>query len=239
MFSDLDTYNTINADTEQGSTFLEYKQKYATASGNKHYLLSESSSPNLGSIVEAVNGTDSISKNKSAAQTNLTANQIAFNDLLSKYSLAYNSYILTLTSSSDNSESEAKLQELNNQLITKAQTIVSEMNSLNEMDNTLSESNQDTKSILVQRIKELKEHQDKLNGFNKNHDSDSIDGKLETSALSMNSVYYHYIVYFFIGLTLIGFIFYISMNPNADAMKAVFLLIALSAVYIISRWVNK
>jgi hypothetical protein len=239
MFSDLDTYNTINADTEQGSTFLEYKQKYATASGNNHYLLSESSSPNLGSIVEAVDGTDSVSRNKSATQTNLTANQKEFNDLLSKYSLAYNGYILTLTSSSDNSESEAKLQELNNQLITKAQTIVTEMNSLNQMDNTLSESNQDTKSILVQRIKELKEHQDKLNGFNKNHDSDSIDGKLETSALSMNSIYYHYIVYFFIGLTLIGFIFYISMNPNADIMKAVFLLIALSAVYIISRWVNR
>ena len=239
MFSDLDTYNTINADTEQGSTFLEYKQKYATASGNKHDLLAVSSSLGLDSIVEALDGSDSISKYKSAMQKNLAANQAVFNTLLSQYSTAYNNYISNLKNSSNNSEEEAKLRILNAELVTMAQTIVSEMNSIQTSDHTLRESTGETQKKLLDLVYQLKQEKDKMNSFNKKNDMDSIDGTLETTSLSMNSIYYHYIVYFFVGLTLIVFIFYMSMNPNADPMRAIFLLVGLFAVYIISRWVNK
>lgn len=240
MFSDLDTYNTINADTEQGATFLEYKRKYATASGNNHDLLAVSSSLGLDSIVEAVDGTDSISRYQSAMQKNLSANQAVFNTLLSQYSTAYNNYISNLMDSNNTSEEEAKLRVLNAELITMAQTIVTEMKSLETSDNTLRVSTEDTQKKLVERIRQLKNEKDKMNSFNKKYDdTDSIDGKLETSALSMNSIYYHYIVYFFVGITLIVFIFYMSMNPNADPMRGIFLLVGLFAVYIISRWVNK
>ena len=249
---DLDIYNTLNADTDQGTSFLDYRKQYATASGNNHNLLAVSSSPDMGSIIEAIDGSDSISKYKSATQQALTANQAAFDTLLTKYTTAYNSYVSSTymtkvntglipsaTDSSNNIVVQANLQSLNSQLLALATTIVSEIKSLRTTDGTLRKNIQDQETSLISYINELNEQQGILNNIKTHYDTSSVDGRIETTALTYNSYYFQYIVYFFISVTMIVFIFNITINPNADIMKSVFLLVALFAVYIISRWVNK
>jgi hypothetical protein len=248
----LDIYDTLNADTEQGTSFLDYRIQYAKARGNNHDLLAESSSPGLGSIIEAIDGSDSISKYKSATQQSLTANQTAFDTLLTQYTTAYNSYVSStymtkvntgvkpsVTDTSNNIVVQANLQALNSQLLALATTISREINSLRATDGTLRKNIQDQETSLFRYINELNEQQGILNNVKTSFDSDSVDGRIETTELTFDSYYLQYIVYFFISVTLIVFIFNITINPNADIMRSVFLLVALLAVYIISRWVNK
>lgn len=240
--------NNINADTEQGSSFLNYRNEYAKAKGNNHDLLAMTSSPNLGSIIEAIDGTDSLSSYKSAADTRLTTNQAAFNALLSTYSTAYNSYFsspyitnakktppsVSESDSSNNTVIIAQLVALNQRLIESAQNIVGEMNTMSQTTNTnLNQRITSNQDRLRTVIDQLKNQYEQLN--EKKYDNDSIEGVIETTELDMNSDYIHYIVYFFIGITLIVSIFYISLNPNADIKKVIILLVALLLVYIISR----
>jgi len=248
---DLDIYNiSLNADTEQGSSFLNYRKQYAKASGNNHDLLAESSSPELGSIIEAIDGTDSVSQYKSVIETALSKDQAAFNTLLTQYTTDYNSYISSayitnaakgikpsVTDSSNNIIAKANLQSLNGKLIALAQTIISQINSLQTTDSTFKQKIKTQEASLIDYINKFKEQHQKFASIRT--DQDSLDGAIETSSLSMNSVYFHYIVYFFIGIILIVFIFNLSINPEADVMKASFFIIALSSIYIISRWVNK
>ena len=246
----LDIYNSINADTDQGTSFLDYKKHYAKATGNSHDLLSVSSSPDVGSIIEAIDGTDSISSYNSATQRSLTANQTAFNTLLSQYTLVYNSYVssnymqnvnsgitLSATDSSNNLAIKANLQVLNSQLLALATTIVSEINSLKTTNGTLRQEIQEQEKSLIRYMNQLSDQQNTLE--QPYYDNDSVDGAIETASLSMNSYFMQYLVYFFITVTLIVFLVNITINPKADMMKSALLLVALFAVYIISRWVNK
>lgn len=241
MFSNLDIYeDKIDADTEQGASFLEYKKEYAKANGNNHALLSESSSSDIGSIIEAIDGSDSISGKQSALEKNLSNNQAVFNALLSEYTTAYNIYIKNIKNSnySNNSVDEAQLLALNNELLRLAETIVSESRQLQTTDIDLKNRIDKKLQDIIVDINKLQGQQQKFVKFNDKYDTDSVDGAIETTSLNMNSIYAHYIVYIFIALTLIVFIFNISINPEADVMKSIILLVALLAVYIISRYIN-
>ena len=70
----------------------------------------------------------------------------------------------------------------------------------------------------------------------KEYDNVSVDGALEYTALQMNSNYYHVFVYLLVAATLIGFIFNLMMNPEANVLKAIYVLGALFVVYFISRY---
>ena len=237
MDDDLDVYNIINADTDQGSSFLNYKKKY----NNVHDLLAISSSPEVGSIVEALDGTDSISQYKSAKEQQLSADQATFNTLLSQYTTLYNTYIASiktpLPTDSSNNVIIANLQSKNTQLIQLAEKILGGINSIQTTSNTLNTSIQSKQAKLKDDLNKLQIQQSKMS--TRKYDMDSVEGAIETTGLSMNSSFMQYIVYFFIGITLLVFIFNMTINPEADIMKASFFLIALCSVYIISRWVNK
>ena len=249
--ADADYFN--NSANIQGASFMEYRNKFTTSGSNEHELLTKSSSPEVGSIIEAMDGTNSIDGYQTTAEQTLSADEDAFNALLSQYTTAYNSYISSTymtninngiqpsaTDSSNNTIKQANLQSLNNQLLNLATKIVGEISALkmNTYDN-LRVSIEKKKESLIKSINELKSQHNNFNRVNSQFDVDSVDGGIETSTLHMNSVYLHYIVYFFIGVILIVFIFNISVNPEADTKKASFFIIALFSVYIISRWVNK
>jgi len=237
MDDDLDVYNIINADTDQGSSFLNYKKKY----NNNHDLLAESSSSEVGSIVEALDGTDSISQYKSAKEKQLSADQATFNTLLSQYTTLYNTYIASiktpLPTDSSNNVIIANLRAKNTELIQLAEKILGGINSIQTTSNSLNTSIQSKQAKLKDELNKLQIHQSKMSS--RKYDMDSVDGVIETTSLSMNSSFMQYIVYFFIGITLLVFIFNMTINPEADIMKASFFLIALFSVYIISRWNNK
>lgn len=245
--------NDNNSANIQGASFMDYRKKFIQAGSDEHKLLTESSSPALGSIIEAMNATESVGGYKSAAEQTLSADEDAFNALLSQYTTAYNSYISSkymtnasngikpsATDSSNNAVLEANLQSLNNRLLTLATTIVGEINALKTTTHSnLRVSIEKKQESLMQRINELKEQRGKFENINKHFDIDSIDGAIETSTLNMDAFYVHYIVYFFIGVLLLIFIFNISVNPEADTTRATFFIVALLSVYIISRYVNK
>jgi hypothetical protein len=64
---------------------------------------------------------------------------------------------------------------------------------------------------------------------------DTIAGKIETTTLNMNSMYYHYFVYFVITVTLLAFTFYMLVNPNASVLNAMYVVGALMVVYVVAR----
>lgn len=248
---DLDTSNSIlNESDEQGIDFLDYRNK--NNSSMDINLIEQSSSPGIGSIIEAVDGQDSLTSYKSELQKKLSANQTLFQTKLSAYTTKYNTYISsayitklknnsipTVSDTSANILIVAELNTLNGELIALARTIIQDINGLNTNDISLRQQIQTKRAKLINYIEELEEQREYLSDYMQHYDTESVDGAIETSVLHMNSVYVHYIVYFFIGLTLIVFIFNITINPEADVMRSVFLLVALFAVYIISRWVNK
>jgi hypothetical protein len=237
----------------QGVSFMDYRKTFTTAGSDEHKLLTESSSPTLGSIIEAMNETESVGGYKTAAEQTLSADEDAFNALLSQYTTAYNTYISSNymtnakngikpspTDSSNNALQQANLQSLNERLLILAKTIVEQINNLKTTTHSnLRASIQEKQASLRQRIDKLKEQRNKIDNINNSFDVDSIDGAIETSSLNMDSFYLHYIVYFFIGIVLLVFIFNISVNPEANTTRATFFLAALFSVYIISRWVNK
>ncbi len=65
--------------------------------------------------------------------------------------------------------------------------------------------------------------------------TDTISGKIETTTLNMNSMYYHYFVYFVITVTLLAFTFYMLVNPNASVLNAMYVVGALMVVYVVAR----
>jgi len=236
---DLDVYNSIlNEDTTQGASFLEYKKKYGANSSNNHELLNETSGPGLGSIME---GLDSLPAYKPDIQTQLSADEAAFNILLVQYSTAYTTYIANLNtgkaSSADNSGNLLQVNNLYSQLITKANAIKTGLSQLNlpDYNNRLSQTARDKQAAINTAIQQFQAKQETISNIKAQYDSDSADGALETTGLTMDSHYIHYLVYFFIGIVLLVFIFNIAMKPDADVTKSIFFLVALFAVYIISR----
>ena len=94
-------------------------------------------------------------------------------------------------------------------------------------------------SLELQEIEEeLAEQKNAIMYATKNNklDKHTVAGKMETSALNMNSMYYHYLVYFFIAVTLIAFIVNMLVNENANTMSATYVICALVFVYVISRY---
>ena len=237
----------------QGVSFMDYRKKFIKTGSDEHDLLTQTSSSTVGSIMEAMNGAESISGYQSTAEQILSADEDAFNALLSQYTTAYNSYISSTymtnvkngvapsaTDSSNNTLLKANLQSLNDRLLTLATTIAREIDALKRTTNTnLRVSIADKQAALIERIDELKAQRGQFEHINNNYDIDSMDGAVETTALNMDAFYLHYIVYFFIGVVLVVFIFNISVNPEADTKKATFFIAALFSVYIISRHINK
>ena len=254
----LGIYDTNNIDVNdsaniQGVSFMDYRTKFTKSGSNEHELLTKSSSPKVGSIVEAMNGSNSVEGYQSAAQQTLSTDEAAFNVLISRYTTAYNNYISSTymtklnngiapstTDSSNNDVIEDNLKKLNDELLILATKIVGQINSLKtNTDDVLRESIEIQKESLTRRIAELQTHRNNLNHTNTNFDRDSVDGAIETTTLNLDAFYVHFIVYLFIGAVLIVFIFNISVNPEANTTKATFFIVALFSVYIISRWVNK
>jgi hypothetical protein len=69
--------------------------------------------------------------------------------------------------------------------------------------------------------------------------NDTLNGKIESTTLQMTSTYYHYIVYFLVSVTILGMTFYLFVNPDADVMKASYVVGGILAVYFISKFIGK
>jgi hypothetical protein len=88
---------------------------------------------------------------------------------------------------------------------------------------------------LGDNLMELLQRQKDMAMASGKYDQNTIAGAIETTTLKMTSMYYHYLVYFLISLTLIAFTFNILVNPNANVMSAIIVVSTIVVIYIIAR----
>ena len=218
----------INKHMEHGMQFIKFKNTMNT--DNEFSFLQNSSSPEYGSIIEALEGHESTQTTTPSDSTPVTAEEESFKILMSEYSTLYMTYTATMLSKdpSDVSrrEMEADLNARKNALLDMA-TII--MNNIRASSSRASSMNAEN---LQNAMNELNEKT--VQNIN-TYDENTISGKIETTKLNMTSMYYHYIVYFFICVILISFTFNIFINQNADVMNAIIVVGALLLVFLISK----
>ena len=229
----------------QGITFAKYGKEYETVKGNNHPYLQFTSSPSLSSITEAFT---SITQ----TQTDLLKNEDIFNQKLNNYSTAYklyNTFLLNIQgplSADDlkkNTQMKADLLIKNADLMNIGKLIIADMNELQGQgqgqgqDSSLRQVFDTNKSDLNDSLDKLLIERNKFNTMTI-YDQDTIDGSLETTALNTNSIFYHYLVLIIVSITLLSFTFNLLVNPEADVLKALYVIGALIAVYIISTYIS-
>ena len=69
-----------------------------------------------------------------------------------------------------------------------------------------------------------------------NIDNNSLDGSVETTNLNMTSIYYFYIVWIILAITILGFTVNAIMNPEASIINAAIVVGSLVGVYLIAKW---
>ena len=93
-YSHLDTgiYDTTQTDElqmAQGKTFNLYSKEYESVTGNNLPYLTLTSSPNWTSIIEALNGDNSLGQKNAVIKQNISKYEAEYNKILSAYSIQY------------------------------------------------------------------------------------------------------------------------------------------------------
>jgi hypothetical protein len=233
-----------NNHIEQGVNFMKYSKLYDTARGNKHSLLFETSSPNIGSIAEAFQGSEeSVYANSVVIRRAISDDETEFNALLSEYSTLYNTYTTSLLKTNPTATDLAQRKVMEEQLRSKSLRLAVLANSIQTNIYELSKLGEQPGSDVVAKnayilrvINEIsKQKNDTENKIY--YDTNTVDGKIETSTLNTNSIQLNYIIYFILAITIIAFTINIILNPNADVTTAIYVVSALIVIYIFSRWV--
>lgn len=233
--SQVDSEYDINQHIQQGAQFGQN-----IYSANEHTFLQESSAPEWGSIADAYNGDNSVKKRGILEGMAMTPEHVQFNNMVSQYATAHNAYTSNILR---NSPTDASRQAAETALLAQQNNVMSAANQIGarwqdanvsrwKLDNALN----NTQANMHKKLRELAAQKNKFNNLNNKYDDTSVHGAMETSALMMNSMYYHVFVYLAIAATLIAFVFNLMVNPNASVLNATFVLGGLFAVYIISKY---
>ena len=237
VYNDFNGFDEFNKHIEQGIQFKNYGKKNHLE--NEHKLLEESSAPQWGSIIEALTSYDSTQQSAPASTSQISADQANLNKLVSEYSTLYNTYTSTMI---NKAPTDAARKVMEKSLTDKQAALVVAVNKMNERllagagassnNNTTLLTNQDK---LNSNLVELTEQQKAMAAVNIKYDQATIAGANETTNLHMTSMYYHYLVYFIISVTLIAFTFNILTNPEANVMNAIIVVSAIILIYLIAR----
>lgn len=171
--------------------------------------------------------------------TNLPFDNI-FNTKLTDYKTAYTTF--------KNIANPTQMQKdaLNakyNELVTSSNSLITTMNTVrNESTSFTSRAEIDGKIAQITEI--INDYNnvtpDDVYAISNNIKiNDTLNGKIESTTLQMTSTYYHYIVYFLVSVTILGMTFYLFVNPDADVMKASYVVGGILAVYFISKFIGK
>ena len=244
MVDNLGIYNShvnsnydINKHIEQGVQFKQYGKNIYPA--NKHIFLQESSSKEWGSVADAYNGDNSVIKRGVIEGMTMSEDQVQFNNLVSQYANDYKIYVSTFLNQPKTANYDENRQAAEDALLIQKNNIISLSNQLNidaeESMNSLvnlSDMYNNAQTEMQLKSNDINNYRDNQ----KEYDNVSVDGALEYTALQMNSNYYHVFVYLLVAATLLGFIFNLMMNPEANVLYAIYVLGALFVVYFISRY---
>jgi hypothetical protein len=235
MFNNLGIYMDKDMDKHiaQGIEFNHYGEKYHR--DNEHKLLEETSSPELGSIVEALSGYDSTRSHYRHSARQISADQAELNRMISAYSTLYKTYTSTMLGKAP---TDADRKAMEKALTRQHAALVLASNRMNA--GLLNTPNLETNLRANHRkisadLKQLADEQKAITKLDGKYDEATIAGATETTHLRMTSMYYHYLVYFLISLTLIAFTFNILTNPEANTVNAVIVVGAIILIYVIAR----
>jgi Mg2+ and Co2+ transporter CorA len=232
----------LNQHIAQGMQFNKYGEKYHAE--NEHALLADSSGSEWGSVVEAYSSPSSTKGTGTKASVEgMTSSAYGaaehrqFNDMVSKYAAARQSYAAAMLGRKRPNDRTRLAMERS--LNAQRDMIMAMANKMNAAINTTSgtnarvamEKNQATLNKYFQDI----QAQQLANVSSNKYDEQTISGAIENTSLNMNSMYYHFLVYFVISITLIAFIFNLMVNPEANVMNAIYVVGALFAVYFVTR----
>lgn len=255
MFDSLDIFNNneyenthygsnsinLNQDIQQGIQFMNYSKEYGTVKNNNFSLLENTSAPNVGSIIEALNnGSDSTQNRLNVLQQELSADEAQLNTLLSAYASSYSSFSASLLKPHPTSADLAQRTTMEQNLNSKYQQIKSLADTiqtnLQELKNT-GLTNPAKQHEIEIKMSELSNQMNEIQNFNIKTDLSSIKGQLETTKLNSISNHLHYLVFLITAITVIAFIMYLTLNPNANVTRLIYVVGALVVIYVISRWI--
>ena len=229
--------------TEQGVSFQNYSKIYENAPGNKHDLLQISSSPDWSSVVEALDGDDSDQRQQQFLKDEISTLEIAFNKKIKEYtdlSYIYNSLVIRKQNLSTAdlailNKTRIDLKEKYEDILEITEKINKDINDLHIDDPSLNDNVSNQQKKLHKYMYQLAKIKERMNE-SEVLDMDSLNGVIETSTLNVVSTKYHYIVWFIMLLTILGFTINIIINPEANTMQAVIVVGLLVTVYYIAKW---
>jgi hypothetical protein len=233
----------LNQHIAQGMQFNKYGEKYQA--DNEHALLANSSGSEWGSVVEAYSSPSSTkgTGTKASVEGMISSSYGAaehreFNDMVSKYAAARQTYAAAMLGRKRPNDAtrlamERSLNSQRDMIMSMAKEMHAAMNTTSGTNARVAlMKNQDKFNKYLQEIQAQKLADARANKY----DEQTIGGAIEHTSLNMNSMYYHFLVYFIISVTLIAFIFNLMVNPDANVMNAIYVVGALFAVYFITRY---
>jgi hypothetical protein len=217
-----------NADLKQGKDFKKYEKAVKAYTFERLPLLELTTMPGLTSINEAFNGDDSIMAKNKNTMNDLSQNEAEFNKTLSEYSsLQQNlasSALYHKTDSAVTQTTMAKLAQLYDRLISQAKNISEELAALHVDDNTVRQHIQKQQAKLDNYIRKIDlQHSD----------MPTVDGMGENTRLIRTSRQYHYLMWFFLLVTLISLFSYILTSDLV--MDTLLVIISLMSIYLLAR----
>jgi len=242
MLNNLGIYNDIdengmdiNKHIEQGISFRNYSNNYLNSTENDHSLLSNSFFPELFDDIE---GTKPLMEGLTTSMP-IDTN---YNKLFNEYRTLYNTYNSELrTPTATKTVTATQLSTKYNELIAAAQTLITDISTLRSAGTTTTLSAQATIQQIQTKLAELSQQHIAANPTNSNAQkiADTLNGQMETVTLKMTSIYYFYIVYFLVAVTILGMTFNLLVNPNADVIKSVYVVGGILAIYVIAKYIGK
>ena len=243
MLNNLGIYNdieengmNINKHIEQGISFRNYSNNYLNSKENDHSLLSNSFFPEL--FDENIEGTKPLMEGLTTSMP-IDTN---YNNLFNEYKTLYNTYYSELrTPTATKTVTAAQLATKYDALIAAAQKLITDISTLKTEGRPTTLSVEDTIQQIRTKLAELSRQHIAANPTNSNTQkiADTLNGQMETVTLKMTSIYYFYIVYFLVAVTILGMTFNLLVNPNADVIKSVYVVGGILAIYVIAKYIGK
>jgi hypothetical protein len=234
---------------------VEFKNLAKDKKADDYIFLQKTSSPEVGSIVEAFTHDSARGSNKHSLinivrglentddEIKMKMDKTRFNQLISTYVTSYNTYTSTMLHKSPTDRTriamEADLVRQKNNIISIAMNIKNDILRAEFADKFFTEFKTLTNDMQRHQTANVFRMINEKKTGNVIKNNDSLDGMMETTNLSMTSMYYHLFVYLAIAITLIAFILNLMTNANADPMKAIVVVGSLFIVFYISqKYVN-
>lgn len=232
------TEHEKNENLLQGQYYKDYERLYMEIA-KPHIMLLEhdSKSPVITSVIEAIDGDESITKRSYTPIINdNNTNENNFNKYVAEYSLLYKTLIEELIKQKNNkdydsdSELNKKLDELNKKLIVLSQKIEDDTNNIKAENNNMKQLVKNKQNVLNAHINSIKQ-QSKKNKLLLNN-ATTINGQKETSELLLKSNYYLYIFWILFFLIILFLIIRTILVNSSNNILLLTLIIFVSGVFL-------